>query len=734
LPQAKLKPTYLVVIVFALVFPFVATAQQTPTFGPVLEFSSIRQPRGFLLGDFNGDGLPDIATYNDVQLKEALQSPDSLSFQMRQAVVGKSIVFATGALINGDRLTDLVVITQNPPELQVFLAKANGTFFQRWSAPIHSTNEKLIVADINGDGKNDLILYNKKEPGLTVYLGLGNGSFQQPQKLFDDVVFSNVAILDINGDHINDVVGVNWVTNEVLLYTAYAKMKFGNPAHLPLQQEPSMMIPAYLDSTGTMDLVFCYANDQRLETYVGDGLGGFHLGQSLQLPAKPYKILAADVNDDGHTDLCILNREDPGLDIWLNDGTGAFSTPLNFYPGKHPKDMAIYRQGNSNAFNIALLDSFSTTVRMLYNDRASLFHTTPTSYSLGAGPAGMFSTDLNHDGWVDFLVANTDLKSFSLFLNRKNGILHGQVVFPVLMEPTNLFCAQKDDTTSAILLTGKHEEKIVISELNTRWFTQSSYSIPTLENPQVLSIMRSGADRTFQIYAVETEKSTQQRMLTEFEQVAPSRFIEKDYTPDQPFIGATILRFPDGSSLLVYMKYNNKDRQLEFYRSPLEERRKNPPSRLLFRLSAPVQPNAYVWNADLNGDGIPDLIINILEPDNKLYVSMGQRDTSYSQPRIHLSDGISVGNPENLKVADVNSDGIPDIVLNNDLNRTFEVYLGTGNGAFLHRVRIMSSEGIGGFALTDMNHDGKPELVVSDAASGLLRVIELVNEPEDKGE
>jgi len=124
--------------------------------------------------------------------------------------------------------------------------------------------------------------------------------------------------------------------------------------------------------------------------------------------------------------------------------------------------------------------------------------------------------------------------------------------------------------------------------------------------------------------------------------------------------------------------------------------------------------------ADLNGDHKLDIVV-INEGSYSVGVLLGNGDGTF-QPVVICDSGET--DPWSVAVADVNGDGKPDILVANtcsdpDCDGTVGVLLGNGNGTFQATV-IYSSGGRGAVsvAVADVNHDGKPDLLVANECGG----------------
>ncbi len=91
-------------------------------------------------------------------------------------------------------------------------------------------------------------------------------------------------------------------------------------------------------------------------------------------------------------------------------------------------------------------------------------------------------------------------------------------------------------------------------------------------------------------------------------------------------------------------------------------------------------PNAVAL-ADLNGDGIQDLVIANLASDS-VSVFLGQGDGTFSYTCTRASGTTNGSEPSAVVVADFNADGYPDLAVANEGESTVSILLGNGDGTF----------------------------------------------------
>ena len=158
-------------------------------------------------GDFNGDGIPDVAVLNSAYGTVGLmlgqangQPPKPQTVRYKTGTLGTA--FAVGD-VNGDGKLDLLVesdfVNAGYPTFGLLLGNGDGTFqAPRTMSNMCSSGGNLVVlADMNGDGKLDAVTV------CGVSLGNGDGTFQNPIEFCSSGtcgIGQKFAIGDFNGD------------------------------------------------------------------------------------------------------------------------------------------------------------------------------------------------------------------------------------------------------------------------------------------------------------------------------------------------------------------------------------------------------------------------------------------------------------------------------------------------------------------------------------------------------
>jgi outer membrane protein assembly factor BamB len=131
-----------------------------------------------------------------------------------------------------------------------------------------------------------------------------------------------------------------------------------------------------------------------------------------------------------------------------------------------------------------------------------------------------------------------------------------------------------------------------------------------------------------------------------------------------------------------------------------------------------------VATGDLNGDGKPDVVVAStyaqgLGTPPSVLVLLGHGDGSLEAPVAYTV----ASSPEMVIVGDLNSDGKPDIAVGTGGSDGVSVLLNNGDGTFAPAATYKTGHQMWAVALGDVNGDDKPDLVTADADAADITVL-----------
>ena len=168
-----------------------------------------------LVGDFNADGLDDIATFTQggsADVYVALSDGErfvgtGVRWHSNFSPAGETPAIGD---VNGDGKDDIITFTQGS-SADVYVALSSGSNFgnaSRWHSNFAPGAERPAVADFDGDGKDDIITFVNNSGG-NVYVALSNGTtFRSAKRWHGNFAPSGRTprVGDVNGDGRADII------------------------------------------------------------------------------------------------------------------------------------------------------------------------------------------------------------------------------------------------------------------------------------------------------------------------------------------------------------------------------------------------------------------------------------------------------------------------------------------------------------------------------------------------
>jgi PKD repeat protein len=156
---------------------------------------------------------------------------------------------------DGDGNPDLAVVAQDSSNGAIFLGSGQRDFPQRWLFSTGASPTVVRRADVNEDGKDDLIV--AQQSGLAILLGWGSGSqtFQPPVTLAMDGSPSALTLLDLDGDGSLDLAVTERERDLVSILLGHGDGTFEPPISFDVGNAPTAVLGLDANNDGRLDLV-----------------------------------------------------------------------------------------------------------------------------------------------------------------------------------------------------------------------------------------------------------------------------------------------------------------------------------------------------------------------------------------------------------------------------------------------------------------------------------------------
>lgn len=311
-------------------------------------------------GDFNDDGIPDLAVMNFIE-----QSNGTVTILLGNGDGTFTAVptsTATGPMpsaiaigdFNGDGIPDLAVATNGDENnnyaagVTILLGNGDGTFQAAASQATGTNPVSVVVGDFNGDGNADLAVatsgngFAPQSGPITVLLGNGDGTFTAaPASPAPQGEPQSAVAGDFNGDGLPDLAVASWNgTLTVLLGNGDGTFAVSATSPIPTGANSDAIAVGDFNGDGNLDLAVANYGSNSVTVLLGNGDGTFTVAPSPATGVDPRAVAIADYNGDGIPDLAVAN-DSGSVTVLLGNGDGTFAaTATSPQPGNAPVSIA----------------------------------------------------------------------------------------------------------------------------------------------------------------------------------------------------------------------------------------------------------------------------------------------------------------------------------------------------------------------------------------------------------
>lgn len=702
--------------------------------------------------DFNHDGAMDLAVTDWVS-----SSTDTDGNQISGGVwlyLGKAgggydapLFYATGnnpygvaaVDLNADGKPDLVVAHNEyltAGQVSVLIGNGDGTFQAHQDYTVSSSGAAVgavAVGDVNGGGILDVVTVDKIGHIFVVPVKadgtLDTASLQTLTQAPDFGAYNNVSLSDINGDGTLDVVTDD--TENVNVFYGQSMLATTPDQQVPLPDDSATIAVGDFNEDGHPDVAVASYEDENLRILFNQGGKLALSGSFFSFPydVGPWGTMSAtDIDGDGHLDLFVGDDYCDGDSSYIlyGSGDGKFTNPAPVPAGNCAISVATIDAGNGlrNLLTATAWDGGVVTEARNLGDRKFFTYATyPYAVADGGDLYGddgndMASADFNGDGYVDLVVADSDDGALSLLLN--NG--HGGFEAPVLsrLPDGDLYSVATAD------VNGDGNADIVVPADNDELYTYlgdgtggfpfvTATSIPNAEIGSVVTGDIDG-DGKPDLLLSDNDDS----VVLPCKGDGTGAFDCTAYAP----IAAT------NPTYLTLTDFNG-DGHADFVVGSGDTSGANAVAYVYtgdgaggFALSATLNminvagTSAYAnvpqrgAVGDVNGDGKLDFLVGSRYITADLF--LGNGDGTFAAATV-IATGYSdnadwFAEPHAVAFADINGDGMLDLVAGNAAEADIGVAFGKGDGTFA-TPQVFAGNVSNDIAMLDMDNDGQQDIV-----------------------
>ena len=368
------------------------------------------------VGDFNNDGLPDIAfaeTSPDGSTADVcvLQNEGGGQFQLVDTFAVDLNPDAIQAIDLGNGIVDLAVTDYSTGDVEIFVGDRNGGFT---AGPIldGGSYPVAMVAGQFGDGHVDLIVADQGDsntgasPGLTVFQNDGPGQFL----LMATIPLAASPTAMVAGDFGNgnlDLAIANNLADDVSVLLGNGDGTFQSaPSTYPVGNDPLAIVACSLRGKGQLDLMTANQNSGDISILLGNGDGTFQPQLLFAAATSPEGLVAADFNGDDRADLAVANGGSGDVSVLLGRGDGTFQDQVTNPVGNGPVGVVTADLNHDGHLDIITTNYYANDISVLMSNGDGTFQAAE-SFAAGDGPTALVVGDFNGDGRLDVAVADS---------------------------------------------------------------------------------------------------------------------------------------------------------------------------------------------------------------------------------------------------------------------------------------------------------------------------------------
>ncbi|MEI8017239.1 MAG: FG-GAP-like repeat-containing protein, partial [Schlesneria sp.] len=598
--------------------------------------------------------------------------------------------------------------------------------------PVSTSVYTITVSGIGGNGNLGLNLTDDNSirdlAGNTLISQSAVTSFATQATFATGTGPISVKSGDFNGDGNIDLVIANRGSSSVSVLLGNGNGTFKAQQTFATGATPYSVSVADANGDGKSDLIVTNRNGNSVSVLLGNGNGTFQTQHTFSVGTAPTSITAGDVNGDGKIDLLVANETSNNISLLLGNGDGTFQAQQTFATGNLPQSIKMADVNGDGKPDLFVTNRNGNSVSVLMGNGNGTFQPQQTISTGTATPYSLALSDFNGDGKPDLVVATSAQGgAIDLFLGNGNGTFGTGKTFATSSSPQSVAIGDVNgDGLPDVFVSSFSKSSVSVLSGNGNGTFQPQQTFATGNGPYSQSVapvdlngdgrldvaVANLSDNTVSVLLANGNGNFTGQVYTLVDQVSPSVLSINRATPTTSTTNLTAVSYT-----VTFSEAVTGVDAADFSLAPTGTVAATTP------VVTTVSPSVYT--VAVGGiTGIGSLGLNLVD-NNSIHDVAGHPLTTPGAAASFAGQAtFATGTqPKSVSLTDVNGDGKPDLVVANFNSNSVSIMLGNGNGTFQAQQTFATGSNPVSVASGDVDGDGRVDLIVANKGSNSVSVL-----------
>ncbi len=611
--------------------------------------------------------------------------------------------------LDADGNLDLALAQEN--FVRVLRGLGDGTFSETHALPLAGWHGTLAAADLDGNGTVDLLTASSPPHRVHLILADAHGAFSSAsvKSIAVPQAVRSAVIGDWNGDGVRDLAFLRSTGPLLEIWRASSALEYA-VSTLPLTDLPQGLIPGDWNGDTRLDLaawtVSAATSMGTLRTFLGLGDGSFQALPDIPSGHGSVASVAVDFDGDGCTDVAAVHEWSNAVTVAYGSASSPFSKGVRLGALLWSMGIDAADLDGDGGADLVTGSSLEWALAVLASDGAGGFRA-PGGPGAGGTSLGCTAADLDGDGRADLVsIAGDAPNVVRLLRNAGDGAFD---FIDIAAEEYPWSCAAADldgDARPEVVVSGYSEWLGVIRRLD-----DGTYDLTTHVPPGTGAFGRIALGDVNLDGAMDVVTNRFGESRVRFND-GVGGLVAGPPIPDFDMSENVALGDFSGDGLLDLARAPGLVFSWSFYFQVLRGDGSGAfvPTQWL---ENPV-PVSNLCVADVDGDGLEDLVTGgTIAGTSKLHVFRAVGAAAFAPPVSYDLQGLAGIN--RIVPGDLNGDGLVDILAATWDTSSVELFLGNGAGGLAPQSPARVGGLLADAVLADVDADGHTDAVLANS-------------------